>query len=88
MTHPKFDTKKKCVVIRLLLIYYLCDINNKSKMYQKMKEEVYTVESAAVLLNSNIQTVRRLIKEGELKAVKKLNKYFILHSDILEYLKK
>jgi excisionase family DNA binding protein len=51
-----------------------------------MIEKIYTVESTAELLNSNAQTIRKLIRDKELKATKKLNKWFILHSDILEYL--
>lgn len=50
-------------------------------------DNIYTVEKAAKLLNSNEQSIRRLIKENKLKASKKLGKWFILHSDIIEYLK-
>jgi hypothetical protein len=52
-----------------------------------MNNNIYTVESTAELLKSNPQSIRRLINEGKLKASKKLNKWYILHSDILEYLK-
>jgi excisionase family DNA binding protein len=52
-----------------------------------MNEKFYTVEAAAELLNSNEQTIRKLINEGNLKASKKLRKWYILHSDILEFLK-
>jgi predicted site-specific integrase-resolvase len=52
-----------------------------------MNNNIYTVKSAAELLKSNPQSIRRLINEGKLKASKKLNKWYILHSDILEYLK-
>jgi hypothetical protein len=47
---------------------------------------IYTVKSASEMLKSNPQSIRRLINEGKLKASKKLNKWYILHSDILEYL--
>jgi hypothetical protein len=50
-------------------------------------EKFYTVEAAAELLNSNIQSVRRLINSDKLKGFKKLGKWYIFHSDILEYLK-
>jgi hypothetical protein len=51
-----------------------------------MNNNIYTVKSASELLKSNPQSIRRLINEGKLKAAKKLNKWYILHSDILEYL--
>lgn len=50
-------------------------------------QKFYTVEQAAELLNSNEQTIRKLIRSNELKATKKLNKWFIFHTDIVEYLK-
>jgi excisionase family DNA binding protein len=51
-----------------------------------MNDKIYTVEQVAEVLNSNSQTIRKLIRNKELNAVKKLNKYFIKHSDVLNYL--
>ena len=51
-------------------------------------QEFYTTEQAAAKLGSNIQTVRQLIKDGKLKAFFKLRKYYILHSDLVDYLKR
>jgi glycerol-3-phosphate responsive antiterminator len=50
-------------------------------------EKFYTAEDAAVLLNSNIQSIRRLINSDKLTAFKKLGKWYVFHSDIVKYLK-
>ena len=52
------------------------------------KKEFYTTEEAAELLKSNVQTVRDLIKTGQLKAYFKLRKYYILHTDLINYIKR
>ena len=52
------------------------------------KKEFYTVDEAAELLNSSSRTVRVLIKTGQLKAYYKLRKYYILHSDLINYIKR
>ena len=52
------------------------------------KKEFYTTEEAAELLKSNVQTVRSLIKTGQLKAYYKLRKYYILHTDLINYIKR
>jgi hypothetical protein len=50
-------------------------------------EKFYTVEAAAELLNSNIQSVRRLINSDRLKGFKKLGKWYVFHSDIINFIK-
>ena len=52
------------------------------------KKDFYTPEEAAEMLNSNVQTIRRLIKTGQLKAYFKLRKYYILHTDLINYIKR
>ena len=52
------------------------------------KKDFYTHEEAAEMLNSNVQTIRRLIKTGQLKAYFKLRKYYILHTDLINYIKR
>lgn len=52
------------------------------------KKEFYTTEEAAELLGSSVQTVRALIKTGQLKAYYKLRKYYILHTDLINYIKR
>ena len=51
-------------------------------------KEFYTTEQAAEKLNTSIPTIRQLIKDGKLKAFFKLRKYYILHSDLVDYLKR
>ena len=51
-------------------------------------KEIYTVQEAAEVLNSNPRTVRELIKNGDLKAYFKLRKYYILHNDLINYIKR
>lgn len=52
-----------------------------------MNENIYTVEQVAEKLNTHIQTVRSLLNKGEIKGYKKLRKWYILHSDLLKYIK-
>ena len=51
-------------------------------------EQIYTTQKVADLLESNPRTIQGLCREGQLNAYKKLNKWFILHSDLIEYIKK
>ena len=48
---------------------------------------IYTTKTAAAMMELNKKTVQRLCRNQELKAYKKLSKWYILHSDILEYIK-
>jgi excisionase family DNA binding protein len=52
-----------------------------------MAEQFYTIEQVAERLNCNPRTARDLIKENKLKGYKKLRKWYVLHSDLLEYIK-
>ncbi len=49
--------------------------------------EIYTTKTAAALLDVDQKTIQRLCYSEKLKGRKKLGKWFILHSDILAYLK-
>ena len=51
------------------------------------KDNFYTVDEAAEKLNSSEQTIRRLINSGELKATKKLRKWYIFHNDLVNFIK-
>ena len=55
--------------------------------FDYMAEDFYTVEQVAEKLNCHPRTVRDLIKNDEIKASKKLRKWYVLHSDLLEYIK-
>lgn len=89
-----FSDKTVPTVLIMWFIYIYC-INNvylfllviyKQKRLKMNNEKFYTVEKAAELLNSNPQTIRKLIKDNKILAVKKLGKWFIMHSDIIEFL--
>jgi hypothetical protein len=50
-------------------------------------ENFYTVEKAAIILNCSEVMIRELIKTEQLKAFKKMRKWYIMHDDIINYLK-
>lgn len=52
-----------------------------------MLDKIYTAESAAALLNCNVRTLRKKLKDKTIKGYKKLGKWYLLHSDIIAYLK-
>lgn len=47
----------------------------------------YTVEEVACMLRMHIESVRRLIRQGKIKAIKRGNKWLISYKDLDEYLK-
>jgi excisionase family DNA binding protein len=51
-----------------------------------MEKEFYTVLEAAELLGVTKQTIEAAIRRGELVGSKRFNRWFILHSDLLEYI--
>lgn len=57
--------------------------DRETKAYLK---EFYTVEQLSTELDVTQQTLRELIRSGELKAGKLANKYVIQREDIKEYL--
>lgn len=50
-------------------------------------DNFYTVEEVAKKLNSNEQSVRRLINSNQLKATKKLRKWYVFHTDLVDFIK-
>ncbi len=53
----------------------------------EQQKEFYLLPDASKLLNVGVRTLREWIKKGDLKAVKKGKSYYVLHSDIIEFLK-
>lgn len=51
-----------------------------------MDKDFYTVVEVADKLNCGERTVRELISKGELQAIKKLRKWYILHDALMAYL--
>jgi excisionase family DNA binding protein len=50
--------------------------------------ELYTLEEVARILKVSVQTIRRMIAGGELKASKVRNQYRVRKDDLEEYLRK
>jgi excisionase family DNA binding protein len=58
------------------------DINSNSDGKQ---QDFYTVKQAATKLDLTERTVTENIRTGKIKAYKTAGKWFILHSDLLEF---
>ena len=52
-----------------------------------MSDKIYTVETAAEYLTIGTRKLTDTIRAGELTAYKKFNRWYILHSDIVEFIK-
>lgn len=48
---------------------------------------IYTIETASALLQCHPDTLRKLCRLGQLKSYQKLRKWYILHEDLLDYIK-
>lgn len=53
-----------------------------------IEEEILDAEKVAEMLNSSKKVVERELREGNLKGTKRLNKWFILKSDLIDYIKR
>lgn len=51
-------------------------------------QKIYSAKSAAELLNCHVKTINKLCREKKLNAYKKLSKWYILHSDIINFITK
>lgn len=51
-----------------------------------MGEQLMTVEEASIMLNISEQTLRRYIRNKEIKAIKFKRSYRILKSDLMDFL--
>lgn len=51
------------------------------------KKDFYTVEEACEMLKISKRSLEDEIRAGNLKARKRFAKWYIFHSDLLEYLK-
>jgi hypothetical protein len=49
---------------------------------------IYNLDVLSTLLNCNKKTLQRLCATGELKAYKKLRKWYVLENDLIEWIKK
>lgn len=51
-------------------------------------EKIHTIESIAGMLKISAETARKLCRTGEIKAYKKLRKWYVLESDLMNWIKK
>lgn len=51
-----------------------------------MQKTIYTVTTAAAVLNCDSKTVERLCRAGSLRGYKRLRRWYIIHSDLVEYI--
>lgn len=48
-------------------------------------EQLHTIESASEILKCNPRVLREKAKSGQLKANKKLGKWYVLYSDLIAF---
>lgn len=51
-----------------------------------IEEDFYTSDQVAELLGSNKKVIEKKLREGEIKGSKRLGKWFVLRSWLIEYL--
>jgi len=49
-------------------------------------EQLHTIESASEILKCNPRVLREKAKSGQLKANKKLGKWYVLYSDLIAFI--
>lgn len=59
-------------------------MEEKTRLTEKKKLDVYTLEELSEQLDMDKQTLRSYIKNGKLKASKIGNKYFVTGEDVME----
>ena len=52
-----------------------------------IEEEILDAEKVALILNSSKKVVERELRDGKLAGHKRLNKWFILKSDLVAYIR-
>ena len=53
-----------------------------------MQNEVYTTEQLSKKLGVSNRAIQDNIREGKLKAYKKFRTWFVLHSDLIDFIKR
>lgn len=59
-----------------------------TKVIIHIEEEILDAEKVSEMLNSSKKVIERELREGSLKGTKRLNKWFILKSDLIDYIKR
>lgn len=52
-----------------------------------LAEQIYTIEAAAAILGVSDRTLRATLNDGGLKGYKRWGRWYILHGDLVRYLK-
>lgn len=53
----------------------------------RIEEEILDAEKVAEILNSSKKVIERELREGTLIGYKRLNKWFVLKSDLIDYIR-
>ena len=49
-------------------------------------EKIYTIEMLAEVLGLALDTLRKKLRKGEIKAYKRSGRWYVLHSHLVEYI--
>ena len=52
-----------------------------------MNENIYTVEQVMEILKVGERTILDALRDGSLKGYKKLRRWYVLHSDLITFIK-
>ena len=64
--------------------------NNGASLEQyviRIEEEIFDAEKVAEILNSSKKVIERELREGKMTGYKRLNKWFVLKSDLVKYIR-
>ena len=62
--------------------------NGSSEPYIiRIEEEILDAEKVALLLNASKKVIERELREGKMQGYKRLNKWFVLKSDLVQYIR-
>ena len=64
--------------------------NNGANLEQyviRIEEEIFDAEKVAEILNSSKKVIERELREGKMTGYKRLNKWFVLKSDLVRYIR-
>ena len=64
--------------------------NNGTSLEQyviRIEEEIFDAEKVAEILNSSKKVIERELRERKMTGYKRLNKWFVLKSDLVKYIR-
>jgi hypothetical protein len=61
---------------------------NDAQPYEiRIEEDILTDEAAADLLKCHLKSLQKELREGKLKGTKRMGKWYILKSDLIDYIR-